>query len=107
TLVNSKSARLLLTEGVVKSAFLEGDVKIQLSSDLSLLTSVAEYREVDARLITPERVYIVGPGYQVAGNRMDLEVEKAFVTLSEDVESEFQPGSNKPKFKNLKSIQPK
>jgi len=107
TIVNSKSARLLLTEGVVKSAFLEGDVKIQLSSDLSLLTSVAEYREVDARLITPERVYIVGPGYQVAGNRMDLEVEKAFVTLSEDVESEFKPGKNKPKFRNLKSIKSK
>lgn len=90
TKVIAKSARLHVVEGNVSSALLEGDVSIQISPEVTVLTSVAEYREADGRLITPERVFIKGPGYEVSGNRMDLAVERGFVSIYEKVESKFE-----------------
>jgi LPS export ABC transporter protein LptC len=102
TIVKAASARLTIEEGSVRNAFLEGNVNIILSPDLTMFTSVAEYREADGRLIAPERVFIEGSGYKVSGNRMDLSVEKAFVSLYEDIESSFE-GGKKPALKGLRS----
>jgi LPS export ABC transporter protein LptC len=101
TVVSSSSARLTLVEGGVKNALLEGDVVITLSPDLKVTTNLAEYREEEGRLISPERVTIQGAAYRVSGNRMDLSIEKEFISLYEDIDSYFDPSKDKPKFRGI------
>ncbi|HMO18639.1 MAG TPA: LPS export ABC transporter periplasmic protein LptC [Oligoflexia bacterium] len=102
TTVNAKSARLHVVDGQVISALLQGDVKIAPSPDLSIFTAVAEYRQSDGRLITPDRVYIKGPAYEISGERMDLAVERGFVSIYEKVESRFDSGKSSQDAKNGK-----
>ncbi len=103
TVVTASSARLTLEDGAVKNALLEGGVTITLSPDLKVTTNLAEYREQDGRLISPERVHIEGAAYRVSGDRMDLSIDKAFISLYENIDSYFDPSRDKPKFKNLPS----
>lgn len=101
TIVTSSSARLTLEEGGVKDALLEGDVTITLSPDLKVTTNLAEYRQEEGRLISPERVTIEGAAYKVSGDRMDLSIDRAFISLYDNIESYFDPGEESPKFKGL------
>lgn len=104
TIIKALSARLSLVDGDIKNALLQGDVSITLSDDSRVLTESAEYRNKDGRIVSPDKVTIEGPSYKITGNRMEILIEKGFVSIYEDIDSyfDFHNKESKSKTKRLK-----
>ncbi len=96
TLIKAKTSRLTVVEGVVQSAFLEGDVEIISGGGAVIRTTVSEYVERESRLTCPDHVYIDGPGYEIQGDSSDVNTLTDEILIRGNIESKFESSAKMP-----------
>jgi len=76
---------------------MEGAVVVELDDGTLINTELASY-DAEAHLIrAPDAVTILGSGFSVDGDGMEIEVENNVVHLLRDIRSRFERGVELPK----------
>lgn len=102
--INAASAKLYMTQESVDRAELEGNVVVNLGESGTVKTDMAVYQARTREIVAPGRVNIEGSGYEVTGERLNLDLERQLVTLSERVKSRFSAKAEIPKNLNAGSV---
>ncbi len=99
TEINASSAKIISkSEGKVESALLEGDVIILLKDKTTLRTSTAEYSSLKNVVHCPDPSNITGMGYEISGDKMDIDLSTDSCIINGTVKSTFKSINKIPTF---------
>ncbi len=104
TVINSNSARILSESGVVKTAFLEGNVKMRNADGAMVESEFAEYMADEEKIRFPNHAAIVGEGYRVEGKNLVVQTKLGILDFNRDVDSRFESGIKTNVFKPINKI---
>jgi LPS export ABC transporter protein LptC len=71
---------------------LQGDIEVQLA-DYDLRTDAAQYEADNGLIVAPGLVHITGAGFEVQGERMEVDVSAQRLTLAQQVQTTMWPRS--------------
>ena len=88
--ITSKAARLYLDGSVLKKAEMEGDIVVVMDDSVTATTDIATYDDSLRKVTTASEVEILGPGMNIKGVGLELDVDTETVKLLKDVRSVFE-----------------
>jgi LPS export ABC transporter protein LptC len=88
--LRGKGGKVFLADRELKRVELEGDIDIQLG-DYAMHTDAAHYEAERGMIIAPGQVRITGAGFELQGERMEVNVSAQQLVLSERVQTTLWP----------------
>jgi LPS export ABC transporter protein LptC len=84
------SGKLFLDGKELERVELEGDIDVQLG-DYSMRTEAARYEADRGVIVAPGRVQITGSGFELQGERMEVDVASQHLVLTDSVQTTLWP----------------
>jgi LPS export ABC transporter protein LptC len=104
TMIFAKSARVRADNNVVRTALLEGDVKMLTSDNVVIESQVAEYSGLEMKVVVPDNAKVSGDGYWVKGSNLIVFTEPGILEFGSNVESFFDTTKKSKSNSSLKSF---
>lgn len=104
SVITSDSARLVAVEGKIKTAFLDGNVKLTNAQGVNVESSSAEYDSQESLVTFPNHAVIKGQGYSVEGDYLVVQPDNNIIDFMKNVDSRFESGLKAKAFTDLKTI---
>lgn len=104
TIIKSKSAKVVTQSDAVKTAYLEGDVRLEGENGVVVESPSAEYLSSEMKVIFPQHASIFGPGYRVEGDNLVVQTETNMLDFGSNVNSYFESNGHSSKMPNLKGF---
>ncbi|MCB0345349.1 MAG: LPS export ABC transporter periplasmic protein LptC [Bdellovibrionales bacterium] len=96
--VKSRAGKMFISEMALQRAELEGNIEVVLDDSILIETELANFDSKSQEITAPGSVKVSGPGFVVTGIGMKVYIEPQLITLSRNVESQFEQGGKVPKF---------
>lgn len=78
-----------------KDAELEGNVKLELSNGINVYSNYAVYDSKESKVTMPQDAEVIGDGFLVKSDLVDVYVDKKYVYSRNNVKSKFSKSKNK------------
>ncbi|MDR2337158.1 MAG: LPS export ABC transporter periplasmic protein LptC [Deltaproteobacteria bacterium] len=88
--IDALSARIIAEKNQVKRVDLEGNIKVKLNNEIMIDSNIATFNEKDGKIITPAKVKLRGPSYEIEGVGLEVEIATDIVVVKNEVRSWFR-----------------
>ena len=94
--IHADVGRLSINGSTLLAAVLEGHVTVAVEDSLTAEAQHAEYQATSRVITAPDQVKIVGNGYQVSGEGMEMQIDTENIKIQRNAVSRFDPGAKVP-----------
>ena len=94
--VSSRSAKLYLEGESLSRVELEGDIVVAIDNSIEMRSGLAFLDMTQRLLRAPAHATLAGPGYEVQGVELEVDIDQQNVRFYRDVESRFEQGAKVP-----------
>ncbi len=104
TVIRSKSAKVVTEANAVKTAYMEGEVRMEGVNGVVVEAPSAEYLSYESKVVFPKTAKILGSGYRVEGNYLVVLTESGMLDFSSNVDSYFESKGRGTRLPNLQGL---